>query len=148
LQVCRSCGAGFDISGENVPDRKEAAMKYMILIHSNPASREAWEKFSEAERGQGMDAYAALNEDLAESGELIVTEALADASTGKRVAVQGGRTIISDGPFAEAKEQLAGFYLVDCESVDRAIEIAAQVPGIPPLEVEVRPVLSYGGTEM
>jgi hypothetical protein len=120
----------------------------MILIHSNPASREAWEKFSEAERGQGMDAYAALNEDLAESGELIVTEALADASTSKRVAVQEGRTIISDGPFAEAKEQLAGFYLVDCESVDRAIEIAAQIPGVPPLEVEVRPVLSYGGTEM
>ena len=123
-------------------------MKYMILIHSNPASREAWEKFSEAERGQGMDAYAALNEDLAESGELIVTEALADASTSKRVAVQEGRTIITDGPFAEAKEQLAGFYLVDCESVDRAIEIAAQFPGVPPLEVEVRPVLSYGGTEM
>ena len=123
-------------------------MKYMILIHSNPASREAWEKFSDAERGQGMDAYTALDEDLAESGELIVTEALADAWSGKRVTVKEGRTITSDGPFAEAKEQLAGFYLVDCESVDRAIEIAARVPGIPPLEVEVRPVLSYGGTEM
>ena len=123
-------------------------MKYMILIHSNPASREAWEKFSEAERIEGMDAYAALNEDLTESGELIVTEALADASSGKRVTVEDGRTIISDGPFAEAKEQLAGFYLVECESVDRAIEIAAQVPGVPPLEVEVRPVLSYAGTEM
>jgi hypothetical protein len=95
-----------------------------------------------------MGAYAALNEDLAESGELIVTEALAEASTGKRVTVQNGRTLTSDGPFAEAKEQLAGFYLVDCETIDRAIEIAARVPGVPPLEVEVRPVLSYGGTEM
>jgi hypothetical protein len=123
-------------------------MKYMILIHSNPASREAWERFSDAERGEGMGAYAALNEDLAESGELIVTEALAEASTGKRVTVQNGRTLTSDGPFAEAKEQLAGFYLVDCETIDRAIEIAARVPGVPPLEVEVRPVLSYGGTEM
>lgn len=123
-------------------------MKYMILIHGNPSSREAWEKFSEAERDEGIEAYAALNEDLAESGELIVTEALADASTGKRVTVKEGRTITSDGPFAEAKEQLAGFYLVDCESVDRAIEIAARIPGVPPLEVEVRPVLSYGGTEM
>jgi hypothetical protein len=123
-------------------------MKYMILIHSNPASREAWERFSDAERSEGMGAYAVLNEDLVESGELIVTEALADASTGKRVAVQEGRTITSDGPFAEAKEQLAGFYLVDCESLDRAIEIAARIPGVPPLEVEVRPVLSYGGTEM
>jgi hypothetical protein len=130
------------------PIARRVAMKYMILIHSNPASREAWERFSEAERGQGMDAYAALNEELAESGELIVTEALADAAMGKRVTVQSGRTIISDGPFAEAKEQLAGFYLVDCESVDRAIEIAARVPGVPPLEVEVRPVLSHGGTEM
>jgi hypothetical protein len=129
-------------------DPKEAVMKYMILIHNNPASREAWEKFSEAERAEGMSAYAALNDELAESGELIVTEALADASTGKGITVKEGRTIISDGPFAEAKEQLAGFYLVDCESVDRAIEIAARVPGVPPLEVEVRPVLSYGGTEM
>ena len=123
-------------------------MKYMILIHSNPASREAWERFSDTERDEGMGAYAALNEDLAESGELIVTEALADASTGKRITVKEGRMITSDGPFAEAKEQLAGFYLVDCESIDRAIEIAARIPGIPPLEVEVRPVLSYGGTEM
>ncbi len=123
-------------------------MKYMILIHSNPASRDAWEKFSDAERDVGMDAYAALNEELAASGELIVTEALDDASTGKRISVKDGRTITSDGPFAEAKEQLAGFFLVDCESVDRAIEIAAQIPGVPPLEVEVRAVLNYGGTEM
>jgi hypothetical protein len=123
-------------------------MKYMILIHNNPASREAWEKFSEAERDEGFGAYAALNEALAESGELIVTEALADASMGKRVAVEEGRTIISDGPYAEAKEQLAGFYLVDCESIDRAIEIAARIPGAPPLEVEVRPVLNYDATEM
>ncbi len=123
-------------------------MKYMILIHNNPASREAWETFSQAEREVGMDAYSALNEELTASGELIVTEALADASTGKGVTVEGGRTITSDGPFAEVKEQLAGFYLVDCESIDRAIEIAARVPGVPPLQVEVRPVLNYGGTEM
>ncbi len=123
-------------------------MKYMLLIHSNPASREAWEKFSEAERDEGMGAYAALDEDLAASGELIVAEALADASTGRHVAVQDGRTITSDGPFAETKEQLAGFYLVECESVERAIEIAARIPGVPPLEVEVRPVLTNSGTEM
>jgi hypothetical protein len=75
-----------------------------------------------------------------------VSEALADPSTATRVAVREGRTITTDGPFAEAKELLAGFYLVDCDSHERAVEIAARVPGMAELGlVEVRPVLDLGG---
>ena len=66
-------------------------MKYLILIYSNPASRAMWESFSAEERGEGLDYYAGLTESLAASGELIVTEALADASLTKRVTVQGSR---------------------------------------------------------
>jgi hypothetical protein len=119
----------------------EAAVKYLILIYSNPASREIWDGLSDAQRSEGFSSYAALNEDLAGSGEMIVSEALADPSTAKRVAVSDGRTMTTDGPFAEVKEQLAGFYLVECENVDRAVEHAARVPEAALGLVEVRPVL-------
>jgi hypothetical protein len=121
-------------------------VKYVILIWSNPASRELWEGFSDAERAEGFGAYAALDEELAASGELIVSEALADPSATTRVTVREGRTITTDGPFAEAKELLAGFYLVECDSHQRAVEIAARVPGMAELGlVEVRPVQDLGG---
>jgi len=71
-----------------------------------------------------------------------VTEALADPSAGKRVTVQDGKAMTTDGPFAEVKEHLAGFYLVDCDSVERAVEVASRVPEAEFGMVEVRPVLS------
>jgi hypothetical protein len=123
-------------------------VKYLILIYSNPASREIWEGFSDDQRAEGFRYYAALTEELAASGELIVTEALADASLTRRVTVRDGQTVTSDGPFAEAKELLAGFFLLECDSMDRAVEIAARVPEAELGLVEVRPVLELGGTEM
>jgi hypothetical protein len=122
-------------------------VKYLILIWSNPQSRQAWEGFSDDQRAEGFRYYAALNEELAASGELIVTEALADPSLSRRVSVRDGRRITSDGPFAEAKELLAGFYLLECESMDRAVEIAARIPEADMDLVEVRPVLDLGGME-
>ena len=123
-------------------------MKYMILIYHNPNSREIWESFSDAERAEGLAAYAALNESLATSGELIVAEALEDPSMAKSVTVRDGQTTTTDGPFAEAKEHLAGFYLVECETVERAVEIAAQIPEADMGLLEVRPILTYSGLEM
>lgn len=123
-------------------------MKYLILIHSNPKSRQIWEGFSDAQRAEGFGVYAALSEDLAASGELIVTEALADPSLSKRISVREGQTMTSDGPFAEVKELLAGFFLIECDSIERAIEIAARVPEAELGLVEVRPVLDLGGLEM
>jgi hypothetical protein len=126
----------------------EAPVKYLILIYSNPASREIWEGFSDDERAEGFRYYNALAEELAASGELIVTEALAHPSLTRRVSVRDGRTLTSDGPFAEAKELLAGFFLLDCESADRAVEIAARLPEAEFGLIEVRPVLQLGGMEM
>ncbi len=123
-------------------------MKYLILIHSNPQSREIWESFTDAQRSEGYAYYAALNDDLVATGELIVTEALADPSTGKRLPAQAGSVVTtSDGPFAEVKEHLAGFFLVQCESMERALEIAARVPEADLGLVEVRPVLNLNETE-
>ena len=123
-------------------------MKYLILIYSNPKSRQLWDAFSADERREGLAAYASLTEDLAASGELVVTEALADPSLTTRISVRDGRTLTSDGPFAEAKELLAGFFLIDCESADRAVEIAARVPEAELGLVEVRLAMDLSGFEM
>jgi hypothetical protein len=124
-------------------------VKYLIMIYSNAAFREIWEGLSDAQRMELGRGTFALAEDLAASGELIVTEALADPSLAKRVSVREGRTMTSDGPFAEVKEHLAGFYLIECERIDRAVEHAARVaPDAAHGEVEVRPVLDLGGLEL
>lgn len=118
-------------------------MKYLILIYSNPESRQAWNRFTNAERAEGMAAYAALNDELTASDELIVSEALTGPALGRRVTARDGQVTTTDGPFAEAKEHLAGFFLVECDSLDRATEIAARVPEATLGLVEVRPVMVY-----
>jgi hypothetical protein len=123
-------------------------VKYMILIHSNPHFHERWETLSDIEREEFGRRHYALSDELADSGELVISEALCDPSLGRRVAVRDGQTMISDGPFAEVKEHLAGFYLVECDSEERALAIAAQVPDAVWGLVEVRPVLGRNGEDM
>ena len=120
-------------------------MKYLILIYGNPRSREIWSGLSEEQRAAGLAAYRELTEELAESGELVVTEALADVSLTQRVTARDGVALTTDGPFAEVKEHLAGFYLVDCASRDRAVAIAARIPEAAHGLVQVRPVMDLSG---
>jgi hypothetical protein len=123
-------------------------MKYLIMVLSNPESAAALRRLS-AEQGREFGrGHLALSEALTDSGELIVSEGLADQSRAVRVRVREGETMTTDGPFAEAKEQLAGFYLVECDSLERAIEHAARVPDAAFTDVEVRPVLDLRGMEM
>jgi len=123
-------------------------VKYLILIYSNPESRAIWDRLSADQRAGGLSAYAALNEDLTASGEMVVAEALADPSMAKRVSLHDGQPMTTDGPFAEVKELVAGFYVVDCESIERAVEIAARVPEADLGLVEVRPCMDLSGFEM
>jgi hypothetical protein len=122
-------------------------MKYMILIHSNENSLELWAKMTDEERENLGRGHLRLTEELAESGELIVSEGLADPELARWVSVRNGETFASDGPFAEVKEHLAGFYLIECDSMDRAVEWAAKVPDALLREVEVRPILDMSGWE-
>lgn len=115
-------------------------MKYLILIHSNPASRAAWEKLSEEQRANFGHSHLALEKELAAEGVLAGSEGLQPPDTATWVSVRGGRTVASDGPFAEVKEHLAGYYLVDVGSLDEAVAIAARVPDAQFTDVEVRPV--------
>jgi hypothetical protein len=120
-------------------------VKYVILIHHNPLSQDVWEQMSAEQRSAGLAEYVALNEGLAASGEAIVHEALAMPETA--VTVRDGAVLSTDGPFAEAKEQLAGFYFVDVASEQRAIEIAARIPEARFGLVEVRAVMDLSAFE-
>jgi hypothetical protein len=118
-------------------------MKYVILIYRNPQSRAVWESLSEQQQARGLRLYAELNQELAASGELVAAEALADESLAKRVTADDGGPLVTDGPFAEAKEELAGIYVVECDDADRALAIAARIPEARLGLVEVRPTMVY-----
>jgi hypothetical protein len=113
-------------------------VKYVILLYSNPESRRLWAGLSDAERVAGLGVYAELNADLVASGELVGSESLDEPTETKIVTVRDGVAMATDGPFAEVKEHLAGFYVVDVESLDRAIEIVARIPEAAHGTVEVR----------
>jgi hypothetical protein len=119
-------------------------MKFLVLIYGNPESRAVWDALSDEQKKEGMAGYAGLHEALAARGELIASESLDDPGLTKQVLVRDGKPMTTDGPFAEVKEQLAGFYLLDCDSMDRAVEIVAQIPEAPFSVVEVRPVRDLG----
>jgi hypothetical protein len=131
-------------------------MKYMILIYANPAN---WghpaflrtpeaAAMSAAERDQLTEQFGQLMAEIHQSGELTGTEALADPVTTKTVRVQGGLPVTTDGPYIEAKEQLAGYFVVDCDGLDRAVEIAARFPNALFGAVEVRPVMDMSRREL
>ena len=116
-------------------------MKYLILIQSNERSLAAWEKMSDQERMEFGVGHLRLSKEMEEAGVRVASEGLADPGLARWVSVRDGQTIASDGPFAEVKEHLAGFYLIDCESPDEAVAWAARVPDAAITQVEVRPVL-------
>ena len=118
-------------------------MKYVVLIYGNPGSRTAWAGMSDEQRAAGLACYQQLNDDLDASGERIVSERLAFPELATRIG-----PMATDGPFAEAKEFLAGFYLLDCVDFDRALEIAARIPEAAFGVVEVRPVMGLHGTDL
>ena len=120
-------------------------MKYLLLIHMNPV---AFEALSEEERAAIGSAHGPFQAALKETGELIGWAALADPSNSRVVRVSDAGQTVTDGPFAEAKEFLAGYYVVDCDTVDRAVELAAMMPEAGFNGVEVRPLMDDSGLEM
>ena len=116
-------------------------MKYLCTIYGDESqmSSATPEQVSEV-----LAAYGAFGE---EAGDVILGgEGLQPTSTATTVRVRNGERMLTDGPFAETKEQLGGFYLLECNSLDEAIEWAAKIPGARFGSVEVRPVMNYEGT--
>jgi hypothetical protein len=120
-------------------------VKYMLLIYSNG---ESWASLS-AEQREGLSrAHESLTRELSEQGLLVSSAGLADPITTRTVQVRDDTATTTDGPYAEAKEHLAGFYLVECDDIDQAIGYAARMPDAEYVAVEVRPVMDTSGLEM
>lgn len=111
-------------------------MEYMLLIYSGLDSQ----KMTAAEQGQMHQEYMAFTQDLTKRGKNKGGNALEQSSAATTVRVRNGKTAVTDGPFAETKEQLGGYYLVDAKDLDEAISIAARIPGAKYGAIEVRPV--------
>jgi hypothetical protein len=120
-------------------------MKYLLLIHLNPTF---FETLSQEDRDAVFAGHDELIKLLKETGEMVGFAALADPANTKTVRVRDEAPVITDGPFVEAKEFLAGYYVVECESVERAAELAAMIPDAKYTAIEVRPVMESGGMEM
>jgi|1186.fasta_scaffold04194_4 hypothetical protein len=119
-------------------------MKYVVLIYNAPGAYEALSDDDREALGKGADRFF---KEFTDSGEFIGGAALADASQARTLRGAGGTPAVTDGPFAEAKEQLAGYYILDCESIERAVEIASHDPASRLWAVEVRPVMDTEGAE-
>ena len=115
-------------------------MKYILLIYGDEA---AGANMSEAEQKAQYDDYFGYTTALRDSGAYVGGEALREVKSATTVRVRNGKTTTTDGPFAETKEQLGGYYMVDCNNLDEAIEWAAKLPGARNGSIEVRPVVVF-----
>jgi hypothetical protein len=98
---------------------------------------------SEPERGKVYQAYMGFTEDIKKKGQFVAGEALQQVRTATTVRVREGKTLTTDGPFAETREQLGGFYLVEAKDLDEARAIAARIPSAAYGSIEVRPVQKF-----
>jgi len=114
-------------------------MKYMMLIYTD---EKAW---TEDEREQCFAESTKLTHELHKEGKYLGASPLHPVATATSVRVRGGKRQVTDGPFAETREQLGGFFLIDAANLDEAIEIAGRIPGAKKGTVEVRPVLELAG---
>jgi hypothetical protein len=116
-------------------------MKYMLAII---APEGGMEDVSPEEMKAGLERWAAMDRTLIDAGAFIAGDGLHPTSTASTVRVgENGEKLVTDGPFAETKEQLGGFYLIECENLDQALEWAHKVPLQGPGAVEVRPVMDF-----
>ena len=113
-------------------------MKYALLIY---ASEQDWASQTEEESQAQFQDYMAFTKDIVDRGIYKGGEALQQIATATTVRVRDGETLTTDGPFAETKEQLGGFYLVEAKDLDEAIEIATRIPDVRRGSIEVRPVM-------
>jgi len=113
-------------------------MKYLLLIYENEAS---FTGLSEAEQGKIFQEYMDYTSGIRKSGNYLAGEALEPVSTATTVRVKSGKTVATDGPFAETREQLGRFYMVEAKELDEAIKLAAGIPASRTGSIEVRPIM-------
>jgi len=115
-------------------------MEYMLLIYDQPGR---WGSLAEEERNAEYEEYFALSRELRERKALVSSNELEPESTATTVRVRNGALDLTDGPFAETKEAVGGYYVIDADSLDEAVEWAAKIPSARTGAVEVRPVVTH-----
>jgi hypothetical protein len=112
-------------------------VEYMALIYADEA---AWERFSDDEREAAYEQYREFANAAGDAGVLVAGEELGPTASATSVRVRDGKQLVTDGPYAEAKEALGGYFILDCASFDEAVAWAARIPAATHGAVEVRPV--------
>jgi len=117
-------------------------MKYMLLIY---VDQQIWEKVAEDERQQMLNESVKLANEIDSSGRYLSAARLQSTSTASTVRVREGNRLVTDGPFAETREQLGGYFLIDAQDLEEAMSIGARIPGARVGAVEIRPVMEIPG---
>ena len=113
-------------------------MQYMLLIYGNEA---AMKSATQADRDAMFRSYHEYTQSIIKTGNMKAGDALQPTATATTVRVRDGKTLVTDGPFAETREQLGGYYLVEAKDLDEATKLAARIPGAQVGSIEVRPVM-------
>jgi hypothetical protein len=116
-------------------------MRYMLLIYTDQTADEA---ASPEDAELTMKEYNEFTQWVVDQGIMQGGDALQSTQTATTVRVRNGETLSTDGPFAETKEQLGGFYIVDAKDLDQAIDVASRIPGAKSGSIEVRPIMEFG----
>jgi len=115
-------------------------MQYLLMIYQNEAE---YAKYPDALNGKMLAEYGAFTQSIIQSGNFKAGDRLQPTSTATTVRVRDGKTLTTDGPFAETREQLGGYYMVEAKDLDAAIAIAARIPSARLGSIEVRPIWVY-----
>jgi hypothetical protein len=121
-------------------DQKEPTMQYLLMIYRNEAELG---KMDATARQAMMADYGTFTQSIIQSGHFKAGDGLQPTTTATTVRVRDGKTLTTDGPFAETREQLGGYYLVEAKDLDTALGIAARIPGAMTGSIEVRPIMIY-----
>ena len=113
-------------------------MRYILLIYSRETD---WTSLPDKEKGAMYQQYVACTESLKKSGNYVAGDGLEPTTMATTVRVRDGKTLTTDGPFAETREQLGGYYMVQAKDLDEATALAARIPGATTGSIEIRPVM-------
>lgn len=119
-------------------------MQYLLLVYG---SESAFANMTPEQQAAGVEAYGQFTQDIKQSGKWIGSNRLKPVASSTTVRVRDGKRVVTDGPFAETKEQLGGYYLIEAKDLDEAVAIAARCPGAQHGTMEVRPIWEMGAAQ-
>src|ERR1700742_2735581 len=134
------CGWPVRLDAADQADQQELTMQYLLMIYQSEAE---YGKIDAATNKKILEEYGAFTQGIIQSGNFKAADRLQPTTTATTVRVRDGKTLTTDGPFAETREQLGGYYLVEAKDLDTALAIAARIPSARYGSIEVRPIWVY-----